>query len=323
MTIKRTHFGGIILLLALTLLGLFAVSSVFAQSARSRYFPETGHWVSGEFLDKYESATAPEDLFGLPITDQFEDQVTGRTIQYFENVRFEFHPNDPQDIRVKLSFLGEFLYDPEIVLPVPPNSPACEAFITGYSVCFAFLDFFIENGGVTQFGYPISGFEIHDDWIVQYFQSARFEWHPELPTGQRVKLTNLGRRYFYSYGENPYLLRPNIGNNGIPLLEQPPESLKVYAFTKVPILSFQSDQTIHVIVRDQYLRPLENAVINLEIYYPNGAMSTYQVEPSNQNGIGTLSFPVNLDTSGIVEIIVTATYQTLQQQTKTSFQIWW
>jgi hypothetical protein len=209
------------------------------------------------------------------------------------------------------------------LLPVPPNSPACESFITGHSVCFAFLDFFNENGGVTQFGYPISGFEIHDDWIVQYFQSARFEWHPELPTGQRVKLTNLGRRYFYAYGEDPDLLRPNIGNDAIPFLEQPPDNLKVYAFTKNPILSFQNEQTIHVIVRDQYLRPIENATISIEIVYPNGEVTTVQVSPSDENGIGTRSFSVSLSTPGIVEIIVTATYQTLQQQTKTSFQIWW
>jgi len=43
------------------------------------------------------------------------------------------------------------------------------------------------------FGYPLTEeFESKDGMHVQYFQRARFEFHPELPAGQRIRLTPLG-----------------------------------------------------------------------------------------------------------------------------------
>ena len=55
----------------------------FAQSEESRYFPETGHVVSGDFLRFYEQVTNAEFVFGYPITDEFTDQTTGMLVQYF------------------------------------------------------------------------------------------------------------------------------------------------------------------------------------------------------------------------------------------------
>ncbi|NOY99215.1 MAG: hypothetical protein GXP40_08450 [Chloroflexi bacterium] len=45
----------------------------------------------------------------------------------------------------------------------------------------------------TIFGYPITeAFTNEDGMLVQYFQRARFELHPDLPAGQQVQLTPLG-----------------------------------------------------------------------------------------------------------------------------------
>lgn len=49
----------------------------------------------------------------------------------------------------------------------------------------------------TLYGYPITEeIKSKDGQHVQYFQRARFESHPELPDGQHVKLTDLGRQMY-------------------------------------------------------------------------------------------------------------------------------
>lgn len=307
-------------IILLTLAGLGG-ERAFAQTAEgSRYFPETGHWVSNEFLVHYQSVSNPEKLFGFPITDAFWDEATETAIQYFEKVRFELHPGSPPDLRVQLTPLGAYLYSTGQTLPVPPNSPACQVFPEiGFQVCYAFLDFFDANGGITQFGYPISNFEVHEGWIVQFFQRARFEWHPELAAGQRVTLTNLGSRYFQTHHEDSALLRPN--RNNIP--QQPILDLQVHAFAGISIMPPRGIQTLYVIVQDQNLEPVQNAIVNFEVKFPDGESTSVQMEVTNQRGVSVQKFPINIQYQGIAEIIVTAAYRTLQTQTKTSFQIWW
>jgi hypothetical protein len=58
-----------------------------------------------------------------------------------------------------------------------------------------FLRFWRENGGVMIFGYPIGEETVEDGRIVQYFERARFEYHPEF-LGQpgQVQLSLLGRQ---------------------------------------------------------------------------------------------------------------------------------
>ncbi len=56
-----------------------------------------------------------------------------------------------------------------------------------------FLSFWRKNGGVLIFGYPISGEMVEDGRIVQYFERARFEYHPEnIGTEDQVMLGLLG-----------------------------------------------------------------------------------------------------------------------------------
>lgn len=60
-----------------------------------------------------------------------------------------------------------------------------------------FLEFWREHGGLLVFGYPISEEIIEDGRVVQYFEHARFEYHPELAAeGSPVQLSLLGRELF-------------------------------------------------------------------------------------------------------------------------------
>lgn len=57
-----------------------------------------------------------------------------------------------------------------------------------------FLNYWRENGGVLIFGYPISEEIVENSRVVQYFERARFEYHPESPDAQgRIQLSLLGR----------------------------------------------------------------------------------------------------------------------------------
>lgn len=62
---------------------------------------------------------------------------------------------------------------------------------TGFWVYGAFLDFFDEHGGLEIFGYPISAPYNERGLLVQYFQNARMEWHPQSSSSGTVELGNL------------------------------------------------------------------------------------------------------------------------------------
>ncbi len=69
---------------------------------------------------------------------------------------------------------------------------------TGHNVQGDFLRFYhAVSDPTTLYGYPITEqFQRRDGMQVQYFQRARFEYHPELPDGQRVVLTDIGTQMY-------------------------------------------------------------------------------------------------------------------------------
>ena len=48
---------------------------------------------------------------------------------------------------------------------------------TGHTLAYVFREFFDQNGGLVQFGYPISEVFAEDGRPVQYFERAWLEWH--------------------------------------------------------------------------------------------------------------------------------------------------
>jgi hypothetical protein len=289
------------------------------------YFEQHGHWVMGDFLTTYQSVPNPEQIFGYPITEAFFDQSIQRMVQYFERARFEYVPENPPELRVVVSPLGSLTYTSGRKLPVPKNFPGCRSFLeTNYQVCYTFLDFFEEFGGAAQFGYPISNFEIHDGRIVQHFQRARFEWHPDNPNGNIIQLTDLGIEYFYTRGEDPSRLLaeppPLVPGDPIPrvILE-----LKTRAFTEQPILSQEDKQTIYIIIQDQNLQPVPNAVVTLGIRFPNGQIEEMDIPgTTDKYGIFIYNFQYQQQPPGIAEIFVSASFDAFQDQAVTSFTIW-
>jgi spore germination protein YaaH len=172
------------------------------------YFPETEHTLGGAFL-RYWQANGGLPIFGYPLTEEFTETnpTDGKpyTVQYFERNRFEYHPENAQPNDVLLGLLGvqitraQGLVFPPAYDPAPgPDTvyfPQVEHTLSG-----PFLLYWQRNGGLAQFGYPISEPVLersptnHQSYIVQYMQRARFEYHPEFAdTNAEVLLGLLGR----------------------------------------------------------------------------------------------------------------------------------
>jgi hypothetical protein len=288
--------------------------SVQAQTPDSEYFPQTGHSVNGDFLSFYRSASNPTLVFGYPLTEEFVSK-DGKTVQYFQRARFERSANS-----ITLTPLGRETYTPEKQLVI--NNPlACQTFSeTGYSVCFAFLEFFEQNGGVAQFGYPISPFEFRNNQIVQYFENARFEWRPGLAEGQRIGLTDLGRIYFDQLKEDPAFLKPSAQGVSGPNLVL---DIQVRAFPKKAVTTPNDQQTIYVLVQDQNLQPIPGANGIATIRLPNGEVYS-QSFLINERGVGTVSFNFQNQPNGrLVYVDIAMSYSDLQGTTSTSFRIWY
>ncbi len=148
------------------------------------FVPETGFHLSDRsgFLSFWR-ANGSTLIFGYPISnEQFED---GRVVQYFERARFEYHPANPPGQRVVLSLAGSILTQGRTFPAGAPDAGERYFPETSHTLSGRFLRFWEKRGGLALFGYPISEpFEEASPIdgqtrIVQYFERARFEWHPE------------------------------------------------------------------------------------------------------------------------------------------------
>lgn len=290
----------------------------YAQANVSRFFPETGHYLTGEFLAFYESIPNPELIFGVPITEAFPDPQYGGLVQYLERARLELDVNAANGREVHRSPLGEMVdYQPGDPLTVPVNPDACRCIEPSqYDVCYAFLEFYEEYGGRDQFGLPTTNMELQSGRIVQRFQYAIFEWHPEMDPGHQVVLSDLGRTNFYQRGFNNNLLLPIGGGTQASI-----DELVVYAFPGKQVVIPPTTQTLHVIVMDQYLQPVSSAAVQLAIKFPNESDSVSVLPLTDGSGITSIEFPVSVETPGMVEIFVTVNLPAHTQETRTSYRI--
>jgi hypothetical protein len=307
------------------LAGLFLFLTIFlsesgsaiAQSGTVQFFPETGHYVKGDFLLFYGEVPDPRLVYGYPITEEITSK-DGRTVQYFQRARFEFRRDLPGALRVQLTPVGQALYQQADQLRLD-NRAGCDLFPTGYSVCLAFLDFFKANGGVAQFGNPISPFEFHESLIVQYFEKARFEWRADRPEGQRVVITDLGRRFFDLLGEDPALLKPL---SPVDATINPILSIRAHAFVAKPLTGSTGQQTVFVMVQSQTLQAVSNATGKATVHWPDGRTEEYFFA-TNRAGLGTVTMNFADQKQGeLVPIDIIVVYQGLGSRTRTSFRIW-
>lgn len=313
----RVILSGIILLLLSGLL----VTSVAAneQPDVRRWFPESGHWLEGDYLQYYESIPLAETVFGYPITEQIIDPFTGNTVQYFERARFETNLNSNSPDKVVLTNLGTLLYTPGIAHEINYSSSACSSFPAGderVELCYSFLTFYEQNSGSTLLGRPISNLELEFGRIVQYFEKVKLEWHPEFAPGSRIVISDLSRQH----------LDLHSGNEGRIQKESPIQSilsLQADAFITTPVLTNGDEQTVTVIVHNQNGEAVPGAQVQLLIEYPNGTTASGILDPTNDNGVSKFTFMVNSEEHGSAAVQVEASASNHTTYTRTSFRIWW
>jgi hypothetical protein len=166
------------------------------------YFPETGHHLADELLTAWNSTGLM--IFGYPISEPLVEN--GRTVQYFERARLEVWPEHTgTQWEVQGTLLGNWKArarrNEAPFRPLPPGTVSDDPnriifHETGHSLAYAFKDYWERNGGLWQFGYPISEEFVENGYTVQYFERARFEWHPEnAGTPYEVLLGHLGKEF--------------------------------------------------------------------------------------------------------------------------------
>ncbi len=297
------------------LFSLMAVAPVHAQQGTAfNFFNQTGHNVQGAFWQYYQSLPSAESTLGYPITEEFYNKENV-LVQYFQRARLELVGG-----QVKLSPLGTLGYKSGVQLQID-NAMACRAYDTGFSVCYAFLEFFDANGGLGFFGYPISPFEFEDNLIVQYFQNGRMEWRPSNPEGQHVVMGNLGSSYFYTAGEDPARLDPVPPLNNLTKTEV--VSLNVRAFPWKAVTYSTDQQLIFVVVQNQTLQAIDGATGQATVTWTDGTVQALPVL-TGDSGISTLTLPVvNQAYGGLVTVDVNVQHGGLRGHTTTSFRIWY
>jgi hypothetical protein len=213
------------------MVGSIGVAGVGPASAQEtnlrspRYFEATQFWVQGPIREYWET-NGGLFVFGYPITGVFQDD-DGLYKQYFERAIFEYHPTLARtEYEVLLQRLGAIRSEgrehQEAFQPledVPPDEN-CDFYAeTGHRLCFGFRAFWTDNGGLPNFGYPLS--EEFDErnqeppagdgavYTVQYFERVRLEWHPEhRGTEYEFLLGLLGTEYLVAHGAPPQALEP-------------------------------------------------------------------------------------------------------------------
>jgi uncharacterized protein YkwD len=173
--------------------------------AASQYFGVTGKAVSGSFLQTFNRFGL--QAIGYPLSDA--RQENGMTVQYFERVRMEYHPETAaKGFPVLMTRLGYALSKNSqgFSRVAAFKSSGTKAYIkeTGHSISGSFLSFWKAKGGLELYGYPLSEPMMQGGLLVQWFERARFEYHPELAkAGQAVQLSLLGRDALQEAGALP------------------------------------------------------------------------------------------------------------------------
>lgn len=212
------RYGSAILVLVFVCLAL----PLRSRADETRCFAQTGQCISGRFRTFWEQSGGLA-VFGLPLGPA-RDEVnrdTGQTYltQWFERNRFELHPENSAPYDVLLGRLGN---DRLVQLNGTlqwgtredgPNSACLWFEATGHNVCdfevgLGFKSYWLTYGlsdptlvgfdrSLALWGWPISEARIEtnrngDTVLSQWFERARFEWHPNKPQAYKVLLGLLG-----------------------------------------------------------------------------------------------------------------------------------
>lgn len=211
MVARRRLVTALVALLVLSLL-----NPALPARAATSCFGETGQ-CNGVPFDAFWQTNGGLRVFGFPIATLTPEANpdTGQTYltQWFERERLELHPENRAPYTVLLGRLGaqrlqQLGRDWTTFPKADPRAPHYFA-VTGHAVAPQFWNYWRSNGldlgdpGVSErealalFGYPLSEAAMEtnaagDTVLTQWFERARFEFHPGNPAPYTVLLGLLG-----------------------------------------------------------------------------------------------------------------------------------
>ena len=175
-------------------------------------FPETGYSLESEFLGYWQTHGGLA-IFGYPIDS--ERQIDGQVSQWLERARFEQHPQNAAPYNVQLGRLGvEALQGQGRDWTTFAKADASTQHYfsqTGHAIAdIEFWRYWSGHGlefdgrrgislaeSLALFGYPISEPQMEtnangDNVLTQWYERARFEYHPNNSAPYKVVLGRLG-----------------------------------------------------------------------------------------------------------------------------------
>jgi hypothetical protein len=208
--------------LSLFLFGLLLAGIPAYAQSQQRCFSETGYCISDRIRDYWEG-NGGLAVFGYPISplriEKNPDDGQLYSTQWFERNRFEWHWESRAPYDIQLGRLGDDLLETrgehwQSVAPGEPT-PGCLWFAeTRHSVCdqapgLGFKSYWEHHGladpalssyaqSLALFGLPLTEARLETNptdgqqYLTQWFERARFEWHPQEPDSYKVLLGLLG-----------------------------------------------------------------------------------------------------------------------------------
>ena len=214
----RTLFTGAFVVLLIPALAAYGAPRAEAQS-ECQTFAETGYEVCGDLLGFWND-NGGLLVFGYPIIEAAEEvsPETGdmHTVQYFERERLESHPEKDQPYDVLLGRLGVQMLElnERDWQSFPKMDPSEEHYFseTGFAIAPEFWEYWSSHGlefgdsgfsfreSLLLFGFPISEPQMEtnpdgDTVLTQWFERARFEYHPDNDPEFQVLLGRLGAEF--------------------------------------------------------------------------------------------------------------------------------
>jgi hypothetical protein len=171
-------------------------------------------WVIGQIFRRWSEPKANVKIFGLPLTGMSGNDADGYQ-QIFERAIMRHVPGSwPEKHDVLLEHVGrevaqakygDLSSGPFAAIPAFESTDSSRYFPeTNHSVSHGFKSYWEKYGDLDYFGLPISEEFTEDDQTVQYFERARFEWHPGSdPHHFDVMLGRLGAEVMQVRGMQP------------------------------------------------------------------------------------------------------------------------
>jgi hypothetical protein len=134
-------------------------------------------------------------IFGLPLSGPIT-LANGVVVQYFERARLEYHPDlagTPYAVLIGRLAVELGYATPAVTAPTDAGDLQWYYKETGHGIGRSFRSYWRSRGGLSLFGLPIGETVTENGLLVQYFERARMELHPELAgTPYEVQLGHLG-----------------------------------------------------------------------------------------------------------------------------------